>query len=181
MMTQFLQLSQDGGWVFYPLLSSAFLLWWFLGSRFADIWIPQGEPSAILDAPSRFALLGKFAQKAFLFRHQRHQLDIELRKFRFQMSAHRSMIQSLIAIAPLLGLLGTVTGMMETFRGLGDSALFSQTGGVAGGVAQALLTTQIGLIIAAPGIIAYRYLEGHTKKTLQRGIEFVEWVKTCDG
>lgn len=177
MIPQFVQLSQDGGWVFYPLLSCAFLLWWFLGARFANVWIPKGSPETILEQPDRFALLGTFAKRAFSFRDQRHQLDIELRMFRSKICMHRAIIQSLIAVAPLLGLLGTVTGMMETFRGLGDSALFSQTGGVAGGVAQALLTTQIGLIIAAPGIIVYRYLEGRTKETLQRGIEFVEWVK----
>ena len=180
MIQQFIQLSQDGGWVFYPLMFCAFLLWWFLGARCAAVWIPKGVPATILKQPDRFSVLGVFTQKAFSFRNRRRELDIELKLFRSRLFKHRSIIQALIAVAPLLGLLGTVTGMMETFRGLGDSALFSQTGGVAGGVAQALLTTQIGLIIAAPGIIVYRYLERQTQKTLQRGIEIVEWVKKCD-
>ena len=180
MIQQLGQLSQDGGWVFYPLLSCACFLWWFLGARFAAVWIPKGIPATVLKRPERFSILGDFTQKAFSLRDRRKELTIEFKLFQAQVYKHKSIIQTLIAVAPLLGLLGTVTGMMETFRGLGESALFSQTGGVAGGVAQALLTTQIGLIIAAPGIIAFRYIEGKAKQTLQRGIEIMEWVQKCD-
>ena len=74
------------------------------------------------------------------------------------------LIRSLIVIAPLLGLLGTVSGMVETFKGLGQQNLFSQSGGVAGGIAEALLTTQIGLIVAAPAIIVNRMLDKQSTK-----------------
>lgn len=47
---------------------------------------------------------------------------------------------------------------METSDSLAEMALFSQGGGVAGGVAQALLTTQVGLVVAIPGILAERLL-----------------------
>jgi biopolymer transport protein ExbB len=53
----------------------------------------------------------------------------------------------------LLGLLGTVIGMIETFDSLGDMSLFSQSGGIAGGISQALITTQMGLAVAIPGLI----------------------------
>ena len=72
---------------------------------------------------------------------------------------HRGVILSLIAIAPLLGLLGTVSGMIETFRGLGEQSLFTQTGGVAGGIGEALLTTQVGLIVAAPATVVLRLID----------------------
>ena len=49
--------------------------------------------------------------------------------------------------------------MIETFRGLGESALFSQTGGVAGGISEALLTTQMGLAVAIPAIVVGRILD----------------------
>ncbi len=74
------------------------------------------------------------------------------------------LIRSLIVIAPLLGLLGTVSGMVETCKGLGQQNLFSQSGGVAGGIAEALLTTQIGLIVAAPAIIVNRMLDKQSTK-----------------
>ena len=64
----------------------------------------------------------------------------------------------LAAIAPLLGLLGTVTGMIETFRiitifGSGDPRL------MAGGISEALITTQLGLAVAMPIIVIHHFLE----------------------
>ena len=49
--------------------------------------------------------------------------------------------------------------MITTFDSLGDMTLFSQTGGVAGGISQALITTQMGLCVAIPGVIAGRILD----------------------
>lgn len=64
---------------------------------------------------------------------------------------------ALVAAAPLLGLLGTVFGMVETFQGV---ALRSgQTAGlVAGGISQALITTQVGLVAALPGTFGLAHL-----------------------
>jgi biopolymer transport protein ExbB len=66
---------------------------------------------------------------------------------------------TIVAAAPLIGLLGTVIGMIETFDSLADSVLFSQTGGIAGGISQALFTTQLGLVVAVPGLIIGRILD----------------------
>jgi biopolymer transport protein ExbB len=78
----------------------------------------------------------------------------------------RVLVASLVIAAPLAGLLGTVTGMIETFDGLGQGALFAASGGVAGGISQALLTTQMGLVVAVPGVIVGRLLDRR-----QRGLE----------
>ena len=86
------------------------------------------------------------------------------REFGELVSRQVAFIGMLAAAAPLLGLLGTVSGMVETFKGLGQQSLFSQSGGVAGGIAEALLTTQIGLIVAAPAIIANRMLDKKSTK-----------------
>ena len=48
--------------------------------------------------------------------------------------------------------------MIETFSALGDMALFTQSGGIAGGISQALLTTQMGLVVAIPGLLVGRIL-----------------------
>lgn len=55
-----------------------------------------------------------------------------------------------VSTAPLLGLLGTVSGLMDSFSALGNSAANSLTSGVA----QALLTTELGLAIAIPAWVA---------------------------
>ena len=65
------------------------------------------------------------------------------------------MIRACIIIAPLLGLLGTVTGMIDSF----DSILHGgYVAAMSRGISKALLTTQYGLAIAAPGLIAEQLL-----------------------
>ena len=59
----------------------------------------------------------------------------------------------LVATAPLMGLLGTVVGMLATFRGLANSAGGQAVDVVAGGISEALITTQTGLILAIPGYV----------------------------
>jgi biopolymer transport protein ExbB len=59
----------------------------------------------------------------------------------------------LVSAAPLTGLLGTVIGMLKTFDGLSLSAGTSTATLVAGGIAEALITTQTDLVIAIPGLI----------------------------
>ena len=66
---------------------------------------------------------------------------------------------TIAAITPLLGLLGTVTGMISAFeaittQGVGDARVLS------GGIGEALITTAAGLIVAIPSLIGYRYLRG---------------------
>ena len=180
-MTAFYQLFEDGGWVLPPLLLCVAMLWWLLGVRLIDVWIPKASPQEVIKEPSKFYALGQFAKKAQIFHHDAMRMNAEFTRLQFKLDGHRSLIKTLTAIAPLLGLLGTVTGMMETFRGLGDSALFSQTGGVAGGIAQALLTTQVGLIIAAPAIIIGKYIDRLSASTWKRSHDILKWVKQCDG
>lgn len=59
----------------------------------------------------------------------------------------------LIGICPLLGLLGTVAGMTSTFEGIARPGLSDLSGEVAGGISEALVTTQAGLLVAIPGMI----------------------------
>ena len=70
--------------------------------------------------------------------------------------------------------------MIETFKGNGAPELFSQTGGVAGGIAQALLTTQMGLIVAVPGILLSRVLDKREERVVQTMYALIEKVKSCD-
>lgn len=65
------------------------------------------------------------------------------------------LIRACIVVAPLLGLLGTVTGMIETFDSILHGGYVTE---MSGGICKALLTTQYGLAIAAPGLVAERIL-----------------------
>ena len=74
-----------------------------------------------------------------------------------------NLLASVISISPMLGLLGTVTGMIRACTniakyGAGDAAI------VADGIAEALLTTAAGLMIAIPVIVVYNYLNRRLEK-----------------
>jgi biopolymer transport protein ExbB len=73
----------------------------------------------------------------------------------------------LAAVSPLLGLLGTVTGMIETFQsitlfGTGDPKLMS------GGISQALVTTQLGLSVAIPLVLFHSLLVGRANRLIEK-------------
>jgi biopolymer transport protein ExbB len=64
-----------------------------------------------------------------------------------------------VILAPLVGLLGTVIGMIETFDALQSSAMFSQGNSISGGISKALFTTELGLVVAVPGLIFGKILD----------------------
>jgi biopolymer transport protein ExbB len=65
-------------------------------------------------------------------------------------------LETIAGIAPLLGLLGTVLGMVRVFRVISEQGL-GQTQSLSGGISQALITTVVGLSIAIPTLVAYNY------------------------
>lgn len=70
-----------------------------------------------------------------------------------------------VGAAPLVGLLGTVTGMLATFRALGAGSGGDQTmGAIAEGISEALYTTEAGLIIALPGLFFHYFLSTRYKR-----------------
>lgn len=73
--------------------------------------------------------------------------------------SYAALLHSLVAAAPLLGLLGTVSGMIETFASMHGAAGHATDQSVAGGISVALITTQLGLVIGIPGLVAARLLD----------------------
>ncbi len=82
-------------------------------------------------------------------------LDMQIQKLEFGLST----VKIIASIAPLIGLLGTVVGVLSAFdaiaqHGLGDPSIFS------GGISIALITTVAGLIVAIPHYVGYNYFIG---------------------
>ncbi|MFQ5580477.1 MAG: MotA/TolQ/ExbB proton channel family protein [Nitrospiria bacterium] len=95
-----------------------------------------------------------------------HKLGEAILKETPQLERGLTMIAVFAAVAPLLGLLGTVTGMIETFQsitlfGTGDPKLMS------GGISQALITTELGLIVAIPIVLLHSLLTGKSNRLIQ--------------
>jgi biopolymer transport protein ExbB len=78
-------------------------------------------------------------------------------------AAEAAWARVIVALLPLLGLLGTVTGMIESFETL-SAAGGSDPGGLTGGISAALLTTLAGLVTALPGVFAVHRLERRTDR-----------------
>ena len=90
------------------------------------------------------------------------QLIAYLMQYRYKVENYLGVVATSAAIAPLLGLLGTVSGMINTFMmmntfGTGDAAT------VSGGISEALVTTELGLIVAIPSLILSALLSRKAK------------------
>ncbi|MBT8083758.1 MAG: MotA/TolQ/ExbB proton channel family protein [Woeseia sp.] len=94
-------------------------------------------------------------------------LDEQLAEESSRLHGGLATVAVLAAVSPLLGLLGTVTGMIETFQsitlfGTGDPKLMS------GGISQALITTQLGLAVAIPLVLFHSLLVGRANRLIER-------------
>jgi len=76
-----------------------------------------------------------------------------------ELERYLNTLGTIAAITPLLGLLGTVIGMVKVFTAITTHGV-GNPGVLAGGISEALLTTAAGLSIAIPALIGYRYLRG---------------------
>ena len=84
-------------------------------------------------------------------------------------------IMVLAAAAPLLGLLGTVNGMVETFRVIGMYGM-GNAQAMASGIKEALITTQAGLLVAIPGLLAGQAMRKEIRRIHQNVLVFQQAV-----
>jgi len=106
--------------------------------------------------------LGRVLAAGLANRHRDRSLMIEAiedagRHVAHELERYLNALGTIAAISPLLGLLGTVTGMIRTFKAITVAGV-GNPAAMAGGIAEALITTAAGLIIAIPALVAYRYL-----------------------
>ena len=88
-------------------------------------------------------------------------LHVALSEQKLLLEKNLSVLGSMAAIAPLIGLLGTVVGIMRAFHDMSATGSAAPTV-VAAGVAEALLTTAAGLVIAVPALLLYNHFSRRT-------------------
>jgi len=160
----------SGGWLMIPLVLIALLIYWtafqtyFYFSLHKFYKIPKEKIArSVLNpvlAEGELREIIEYSQEKTDNSKEVRDRFAEIRNaYLAKVDRHRRYLYILIGTAPLMGLLGTVTGMLETFQGLsagsGDTVDM-----IAGGISEALITTQTGLIIAIPAyIVAYLILK----------------------
>lgn len=82
----------------------------------------------------------------------------------FHMERGLPMLDAIVTMAPLLGLLGTVTGIIKTFNVIGNLAGVTTPADMGPGIAEALFTTAFGLMIAVPSMAFYAYFSHQVDK-----------------
>ena len=174
-----LQLFTAGGWVMYPLLLLSIIavgisierFWALRTSRIAPkhlvgqvwTWIRKGELTRErLKELRAHSPLGELLAAGYAVHSQgrdvvKQNISEAGRRTVIEMERFMNTLGTIAMVAPLLGLLGTVLGMIKMFfaanaSGMGDPSQ------LAGGIAEALITTAMGLFVAIPTTFLYRWL-----------------------
>tara|TARA_R110002096_G_scaffold332016_6_gene526067 strand:- start:210 stop:797 length:588 start_codon:yes stop_codon:yes gene_type:complete len=159
-------LAHDGGWVFFALIALAFGIAFSLLSLWHSMRLPDAP---VLPSRDWLALLKDRNGNPDI----RNQLQEKLggsgdlpRKLqeigqRLFAKPERRFAFAFIMIgaAPLIGLLGTVSGMFSTFQGMATTSANAPIDVISQGISEALITTQTGLIIGVPTYIACAWLK----------------------
>ncbi len=122
----------------------------------------------VIGALEQNSPLGKLLAAGLANRHRPREILMERledagRHVVYELERYINTLGTIAAVSPLLGLLGTVTGIIRSFNaiqqgGMGDPRALS------GGIAEALIATVAGLCVAIPSLIAYRYLRGRVER-----------------
>ena len=173
-----------GGLIMIPLLASSVLsltviiergfFWWRLRKQASDIMILQCVTAGDLEQASKMARESRHPIARVLHAGLEYRqgssgaameaaAQAELRSVK----AYLPVLDTIITLAPLLGLLGTITGMISAF-GIVSEAGLGQPHAITGGVAEALIATATGLCIAIMTLIPYNYFRSKIEHLTER-------------
>jgi biopolymer transport protein ExbB len=194
-----LEIVQAGGWMMWPIIACSVIAVAIILERLWTLQEKRVLPPSVanhvwelvrenqLDVKQiqqvhQSAPIGQVFAAGLAYRHASREVLKEVvedtgRHVVHDLERYLSPLGTIAAISPLLGLLGTVSGMIRSFTAI--------TGGgtpnaavLAGGISEALVATAAGLTVAIPALIAYRYLRGRVDglvvKIEKESIRFIE-------
>lgn len=193
------ELVKAGGWVMWPIIACSIAALAIIGERFWSLqkkyvsppnlvsqieqWLERKQlDQARITLLQQSSPLGRVLAAGLINRdHDREIVKESIedagRHIVPELDRYLISLGTIASISPFLGLLGTVLGMIEMFAGIsthgvGDPAI------VAGGIAQALITTAAGLGVAIPTVMFYRYFRARVNELLldmeQQAIRLIE-------
>jgi len=175
------ELIQQGGWLMLPILLSSVIALTIVIERFITLQAKKVAPSNLVAqvwqwhknntltdehivALGSNSPLGKVLATGLINRHQPR----EIMKESIEEAGHQvihdlerflNTLGTIASITPLMGLLGTVIGMIKVFAAITSQGVGNPTV-LAGGISEALITTAAGLSVAIPSLIFYRFFRG---------------------
>jgi biopolymer transport protein ExbB len=191
-----------GGWLMAPIILCSILSLTIIAER---LWalrrsqvVPDGLGIQVEEWAARHELdrrhieqlksgsaLGRVLAAALVNRHRPRELIKEAvedtgRHVVYRLERFLNTLGTIAGISPLLGLLGTVIGMIKVFstileHGVGDANV------LAGGISEALITTAAGLTVAIPSFFFYRYFKGRVEEYVvsmeEQAINLIEAIE----
>lgn len=174
---------EQGGWLIWPIIIASVVA---MAIVFERIWvlrratvvpkkmlekaqdIAMASPAQAINLCDR-SILGQLFSEASQAPPQRSQREAVMAArgpaVTQRLERNLELLGVIAAVAPLMGLLGTVVGMIDVFaalmiHGAGDASI------LAGGIGQALVTTAMGLVVAIPALVAHRLLNRRAQSLL---------------
>jgi biopolymer transport protein ExbB len=176
-----LELVKAGGWPMIPLLLLGVLALAIVVERFWSLrrkeilppglgeevraWAVKGQlEPAHIESLRRNSPLGEVLASALDVRNKprdqiRERIEDTGRHVVHRMEKFLNALGSIASAGPLLGLLGTVVGMIQMFLGIQDSGV-GDVNALAGGIGKALVCAAAGMIVAIPALLFHRYFRG---------------------
>lgn len=196
------ELIKSGGWIMLPIVLCSIIavaivierLWTLRASRIsppnllAQVWQCKQDKQMNHDKMTKLRAgspLGQILAAGLAnSRHGREMMKESIQeagvKVVNELERYLTPLGTIAAITPLLGLLGTVLGMIEIFGAFMDSGM-ANAPQLAGGIAKALVTTAAGLFVAIPAVFFHRFLQRRVDELVvnmeQEAIKLVEAVE----
>lgn len=199
------ELFEKGGWMMYPILASSILALAVIVERLivlAKTSIPSEEEVHAICLKAREGLDEEVERRIYAGRTPIHRVisavwrtegdehareksagiagDHVLR----ELNRHLQWLAILGSLVPLMGLLGTVLGMIRVFSDVAEVGDVSDIGLLAGGIWEALLTTAAGMAVAIPILLVYHWLSGRVDKVAfemaHHGEEFIAALRVAE-
>jgi biopolymer transport protein ExbB len=191
-----------GGWLMAPIILCSILSLTIIAERLWALRRSQVVPDGVGEQVEQWAVrheldrrhieqlrsgsaLGRVLAAALINRHRPRELIKEAvedtgRHVVYRLERFLNTLGTIAGISPLLGLLGTVIGMIKVFstileQGVGNANV------LAGGISEALITTAAGLTVAIPSFFFYRYFKGRVEEYVvsmeEQAINLIEAIE----
>jgi biopolymer transport protein ExbB len=184
-----LEIFRAGGWVMWPILFCSVVALGIVLERAWTLREPRVIPSHLvaqvwqllkandlgidkIESVRASSPLGRVLAAGLALRDAPREIMKERiedigRHVAHELERYLNTLGTIAAIAPLLGLLGTVTGLIQVFTVITEEGL-GNPASMAGGISEALITTVAGLCVAIPALVAYRFFRGRIAELVVR-------------